>query len=81
MSTEDKVKRIIAEIVKMSPDQIKSNHCLVNDLGADSMDVLEIIMDIEDKFKIIVSDSEESKIRTIQDIVNLVERKYEQTTI
>ena len=75
MNTEDKVKKIIIEQLGVEPKFITPTSCLVNDLGADSMDVLELILTIETDFKIKFTESDERKIKTFQDLVSCVEGK------
>jgi len=70
----DEVKEVIVEQLNVSPDEVKPESKFVEDLGADSLDVVELIMALEEKFEIQIPDSEAEKIQTVQDIVNYIEQ-------
>jgi len=74
MALFDEVKEVIVEQLNVSPDEVKPESKLVEDLGADSLDVVEMIMALEEKFEIEIPDSEAEKIQTVQDIVNYIEQ-------
>jgi len=62
------VKRIVAEQMGLVPETIRERDALINDLGCDSLDVVEITMEVEDHFDLCVSDEMQEKIRTIGDV-------------
>ena len=70
----EKVKNALAEQFEVNPDTITPETNLIDDLGADSLDVVELIMSIEDEFGISISDEEAANLTTVQRIVDLVEK-------
>lgn len=74
MSTIDKVKALIAEQLGKDVSEISEEKDLVKDLGADSLDAVELIMAIEEEFGVSISDEDGSNVKTIQDVVNLIEK-------
>ena len=69
------VYKIIQEVLTDDVDKIKPEARLIDDLGADSLTAVEIVMELEKKLDIIIDDSEVEKIVTVQDIINIVEGK------
>ena len=65
MSTFDKVKEVIIDKLGVDEDAIKTEAHFVNDLGADSLDTVELIMDFEEEFGIEIPDEEAEKIQTV----------------
>ena len=72
---EEKVKEIIAEQLGIEPDQIKLESRFVEDLGADSLDVVELIMAFEEAFNIEIPDEDAEKIQTVKDVVDYIKAK------
>lgn len=70
----EKVRKIIASELNIKEDEIKLESNLTQDLGADSLDAVELIMAIEDEFGVQVSDEEAQKIRTVKDIVDFLSK-------
>ena len=70
----EKVQKALAEQFEVSPDTITLDTNLVDDLGADSLDVVELIMSIEDEFGVSISDEEAANLVTVQRIVDYVEK-------
>ena len=70
----EKVQKALAEQFEVSPDTITLDTNLVDDLGADSLDVVELIMSIEDEFGVSISDEEAANLVTVQSIVDYVEK-------
>ena len=68
----DKVKDIIAEELGIEEDKILLDSDLFEDLGADSLDAIELIMAVEEAFDIEIPDSEATKIKLVSDIVNFL---------
>ena len=70
----EKVQKALAEQFEVSPDTITLDTNLVDDLGADSLDVVELIMSIEDEFGVSISDEDAANLITVQRIVDYVEK-------
>lgn len=70
----DKVKEIIAEELGIEEDEIKLESDLSEDLGADSLDAIELIMAIEEAFDVEINDSEATKIKSVKDIVEYLNK-------
>ena len=73
----EKVRRMIAEKLGIDLDDVKEEANLIEDLGADSLDLVDIVMYVEDTFGIRVEDEELESIRTLKDIVDGIVRKLE----
>lgn len=72
---ELKVSKIIEDKLGASESDIKPEANLVTDLGADSLDTVELIMEVERQFGIVVSDEDAAKIKTVGDIINFLEKQ------
>ncbi len=68
----DKIKKLLAKQLGIKEDKIKPESRIVEDLGADSLDVVELLMTLEDEFNISVSDEEAASLKTVQDILNIL---------
>ena len=71
----EKVKSILAEQLGIKEDKVKPESKIVEDLGADSLDVVELLMTMEDDFGVSVSDEEAVNLKTVADIVKMLEGK------
>lgn len=71
----EKVKELIAEELGIEEDTITLESDLTEDLGADSLDAIELIMEIESQFDVEIADSEATKIKLVSDIVNYLENQ------
>ena len=69
---EQKVKNIIAEQLGVGEDEIKPTSSFIEDLGADSLDIVELVMAMEEEFEVEIPDEEAENIKTVQDAVNYV---------
>ena len=69
----DKIKKLLAEQLNISEDTISESSKIVDDLGADSLDVVELLMTLEDEFGVSVSDEDAVKIKTVGDIAKIIE--------
>ena len=81
LSTEEitqKVKKIIAEQLGKSEDEIQEEASFLNDLGADSLDVVEMIMLLEEEFDTDISDEEAEKIQTVKEAIDYIAARLEQ---
>jgi len=73
MSTADKVKELISQQLNKSVDEITEEKEVVKDLGADSLDVVEMLMSLEEEFSITVPEEDAVNIKTVGDIIKLIE--------
>ncbi len=72
---ESKVKQIIAEKLGVSEDSVNPQASFVDDLGADSLDQVELIMALEDEFDMEIPDEEAEKLRTVKDALDYIDQK------
>ena len=72
---EEKVKDIIAKELGVNPEQVTQTASLSEDLGADSLDTVELVMAIEQEFSVDVPDDAAEKLRTVGDVVKYIEGK------
>ena len=72
MSVEEKVKNIIIDKLSVEADEVVSEASFVDDLGADSLDLVELIMAMEEAFDMEISDDQAEKLQTVQDAVNYI---------
>lgn len=75
MSAEAKVKQIIIEQLGVSEEEVKNEASFVEDLGADSLDLTELIMAMEEEFGIEIDDDDAQKILKVQDAYNYVTKQ------
>ena len=73
----EKLQKIIAEVLNLSEEEIRPDSTFVDDLGADSLDVFQIIMGIEEEFDIEIDNEEAEKITTVQDAVDQIKKAVE----
>ena len=71
-NVEAKVKSIIAEQLGVAEDEIKGASSFIEDLGADSLDIVELVMAMEEEFEVEIPDEEAENIKTVQDAVNYI---------
>jgi len=71
-SVEDQVRAIIAEQLGIKTDEIKNDASFVDDLGADSLDTVELVMALEEEFETEIPDEEAEKITTVQNAIDYV---------
>ena len=75
MSVAEKVKTIIVDQLGVSPEEVKNESSFVDDLGADSLDLTELIMAMEEEFGIEIDDEDAQKILKVKDAVDFIEKK------
>lgn len=78
MSTEDKIKSIIAEQLGVKQEDITPESSFIDDLGADSLDTVELVMALEDEFGIEIPDEEAEKMTTVGMAIKYIEDKISQ---
>ncbi len=71
--TIDKIKKILADTLDVTDEELSADTNIATDLGADSLDVVEILMSIEDEFDIEIPDSEIENIRTVGELADYIE--------
>ncbi|MBN2220055.1 MAG: acyl carrier protein [Kosmotogaceae bacterium] len=69
---QEKVISVVADSLGMEAGEISGNSRFIEDLGADSLDLVDLVMELEDKFEIQISDSQTSSFRTIDDVVKFI---------
>ncbi|UCE34155.1 MAG: acyl carrier protein [Deltaproteobacteria bacterium] len=74
MSIEERIKKIICEQLEVNEKDVVPEASFVDDLGADSLDQVELIMAMEEEFDISISDEEAEKIVTVRDAIEYVEK-------
>ena len=74
MAVFDQVKDVVVEQLSVSPDAVKLESKIIEDLGADSLDVVELVMALEEKFGVEIPDSEAEKLISIHDVVTYIEK-------
>ena len=75
MSVEDRVKSIIVEQLGVDAEEVSPDASFVEDLGADSLDTVELIMAFEEEFGVEISDDEAEKIRKVRDAIEYIEKR------
>ena len=73
MSTFEKVRGIVADQLGVEAEEVKEDSTFVDDLGADSLDIVELIMRFEDEFGVEIPDEKAEKIKTVSDIVKYID--------
>jgi len=74
MAIFDEVKEVVVEQLNVSPDEVKEDSKFADDLGADSLDVVELVMSLEEKFDIEIPDEEAENIATVSDAIAFIEK-------
>jgi acyl carrier protein len=72
---EDRVKKIIIEQLEVSPDKVKPEASFADDLKADSLAVVELVLALEEAFKIDIPDEDTEKIKTVGDAINYIKTR------
>ena len=72
MSTFEKVRDIVVDQLGVEPDEVAIESTFIDDLGADSLDIVELIMAFEEEFGIEIPDEAAEKIKTVQDVVSYI---------
>ena len=69
----EKVKKLVADQLGISEEEIKPESHIIEDLGADSLDVIEMLMTLEEEYGITIPDDKINQVKTISEIVELIE--------
>ncbi len=75
IAVDPKVKEIIVEQLSVDEDRVKGEASFIDDLGADSLDIVELVMTMEEKFDIEIPDEEAEKLRTVGDVMSYLKEK------
>lgn len=75
MSVNPKVKEIIVEQLGVDPEKVKAEASFIDDLGADSLDIVELVMAMEEEFDIEIPDEDAEKLKTVNDVATYLSAK------
>lgn len=70
-----KIKEVIVEQLGVDAERVRSEASFIDDLGADSLDIVELVMAMEEEFDIEIPDEEAEKLKTVSDVVNYLQTK------
>jgi acyl carrier protein len=76
-SVEERVIEIVCENLAVSKDQVNRTTSFVDDIGADSLDIVELIMELEEEFEITIPDDQAEKIKTVGEAIDYIQREIE----
>ncbi|HTL13158.1 MAG TPA: acyl carrier protein [Bdellovibrionota bacterium] len=74
-SLEDRVKNIICDQLAVEPEKVTSEASFIEDLGADSLDIVELVMTMEEEFDLDIPDEDAEKIKTVGDVTKYISAK------
>lgn len=75
MSVEEKVKNIIVEQLGVDVESVTPEASFIDDLGADSLDIVELVMTMEEEFDLEIPDEDAEKIKSVNDVINYIKAK------
>ncbi|ADL07820.1 acyl carrier protein [Thermosediminibacter oceani] len=75
MEILDRVKKIIADQLGVDEDEVVPEASFIDDLGADSLDIVELIMAFEEEFDLEIPDEDAEKIKTVQDVIDYIKNR------
>lgn len=75
MSIEPRIKKIIEESLGVEGDRVKPEASFIEDLGADSLDIVELVMAMEEEFELEIPDEDAEGLKTVQDVTNYITSK------
>ena len=75
MSVEEKIKEIVVEQLGVSADEVIPEASFIDDLGADSLDIVELVMAIEEEYGLEIPDDDAEKMQTIQDAIRYIDER------
>jgi acyl carrier protein len=70
---EARVKEIVCEQLGVSEDEVTPEASFIEDLGADSLDIVELVMGLEEEYEMEISDEDAEKIKTVKDVIDYIE--------
>lgn len=74
-TTLERVKKVVVDRLKVSMDEVTEEASFVDDLGADSLDVVDLVIGFEDEFEVQIPDEDAEKIQTVKQAVDYIEKK------
>ena len=74
-SVEERVVEIVCENLAVNRDQVKRETAFIEDIGADSLDIVELIMELEEEFEITIPDDQAEKIKTVGEAIHYIQRE------
>ena len=77
MAVEDKIKEIIVEQLGVAAEEVVPEASFIDDLGADSLDIVELVMELEEEFEITIPDEEAEKIKTVGEAIDYIMKELE----
>ena len=80
MELFERVKSVVSEQLGIKTEEIRLESSFINDLGTDSLDTIELVATLEEKFNIEIPDEDAEKMRTISDAVKYIEKKTKRTS-
>lgn len=72
-SVEARVKKIVCEQLGVSEEEVTPEASFIEDLGADSLDIVELVMALEEEYELEISDEDAEKIKTVRDVIGYIE--------
>lgn len=78
MSVEEKVVDIVCEHLAVNKDSVKRETSFIDDIGADSLDIVELVMELEEEFDIQIPDEHAEKIKTVGEAIDYIEAKIKE---
>jgi len=78
MSLFEEIRDVVSEQLDVKPEKIEAQSSFIDDLGADSLDTVELVMALEERFGIEISDEDAEKMQTVSDVVKYIETKTNQ---
>jgi acyl carrier protein len=77
VSVSDEVRKIIADTLEIDVKEVKEESNLIADLGMESLDLVDLVVAFEEKYKVTIDDKDVKKLQTVKDIVTYIENKKE----
>jgi len=78
MATQEKVIKVVVEQLGVKEEEVKSDAKFIEDLGADSLDTMELVMALEEEFGVEIPDEDAEKAKTVGDIITYIDNKLKQ---